>query len=1034
LTSRRDDRGVERFQHDSAGRVVRHERPGGGWTGYAYDGDGALPSRVFGPSGWSQTVSRSGGVVQQITDADGVVLSIDNDGDGSPIAVTDGLGATTRLDVDPSGEVAAVALPDGARWTFSRDDAGRLLSLTTPLGDSTVFEWTPGGRLRSVVDPAGGCTRYEHGDHGEVVAATDALGGTVSLTWDRWEQLVAVSSGTSGDRRWELDYSPLSLVTTVRDPAGHPWRLAHDAEGRITGVTDPLGHRRVWDFDRVGDLVREVAEDGGITHHVRDDAGRVVAVVDPAGGTTRITHDLLGRVVRTESPDGEVVTRSYTPAGRLSAEGSRTFEYDAAGRLVAADGTSFSRDPVGRVVAVTDPDGLVISHTYDAAGQVVTTSVDGQEWHASYDHAGRIVSIADPLGAETRFTYDALGRVLTATDALGHTTHYDWDADGRCTGVTDPLGNTTRYEWDARGLCTTAVDPLRQTTTITYDATTRPIAVHLPTGQQITHALDPTSRLLELAVSGHDHPALSQSFTSTGLPTEVNATSLTWSAAGRLLGLGDGWEWAYGDQGPVVAATDPSGRTTKWSHDAVGRVTAVRQRDSTTTYAYDVAGQLVRATDESDGGTWTFGYDPAGRLSTERRPDGHVRLYGYDALHRLLAVTGPDAAVFAYDPLGRRTERTDATGTTRYGWDDLGRLAWIERPDGDRRTFDVDPFGSLTRIDDTTLTWDPNGPIPELRAIGNLPVPVPLPEGDWRGSLRPTDAWGLPSSAATSDDRSFAPGPALGFLGELEVDGLVWLRNRVYDPATRQFLSPDPLPGDPGSPVLANPYHYAGNDPIGQVDPLGLKPMSMADYEQYRKVTTGVQWKNVIFAAEVALSVALMFTPLGPANAARMFAMAGPRIALSAGQKMAGMAINCSAQTAVWELGGQKLDEGLAWSDVRWGTVAKGTVFGGIGTMFGGAVGPRLGSRVVSPFVTRALHIPGKPANVVSSWATSSVLLGTTSAGYESYDLTSLPGSDGVFRPANVIASTVSAIPYTVAGGFVAPVRPAIPVPVTPVG
>jgi hypothetical protein len=100
--------------------------------------------------------------------------------------------------------------------------------------------------------------------------------------------------------------------------------------------------------------------------------------------------------------------------------------------------------------------------------------------------------------------------------------------------------------------------------------------------------------------------------------------------------------------------------------------------------------------------------------------------------------------------------------------------------------------------------------------------------------------------------------------------------------------------------------------------------MSMADYKQYKQVTTGVQWKNVIFAAEVALSVALMFTPLGPANAARMFAMAGPRIALSAGQKMAGMAINGSVQTAVWELGGQKLDEGLAWSDVRWGTVAGG--------------------------------------------------------------------------------------------------------------
>lgn len=112
----------------------------------------------------------------------------------------------------------------------------------------------------------------------------------------------------------------------------------------------------------------------------------------------------------------------------------------------------------------------------------------------------------------------------------------------------------------------------------------------------------------------------------------------------------------------------------------------------------------------------------------------------------------------------------------------------------------------------------------------------------------------------------------------------------------------------------------------------------------------------------------------------------------------------------------------------RWGTVAKGTLFGGVGTMFGGAVGPRLGASVISPLLTKGIRLPARPANVVSSLTTSSVLLGTTSTGYEAYDLTNLPGSDGVFKPTNVIASTISAIPYTVAGGFVAPVRPPNPV------
>ena len=50
--------------------------------------------------------------------------------------------------------------------------------------------------------------------------------------------------------------------------------------------------------------------------------------------------------------------------------------------------------------------------------------------------------------------------------------------------------------------------------------------------------------------------------------------------------------------------------------------------------------------------------------------------------------------------------------------------------------------------------------------------------------------------------------------GGLDVAGLEWLGARAYDPATRGFLSTDPL-----SPVLGagwdgNPYAYAGNNPL----------------------------------------------------------------------------------------------------------------------------------------------------------------------------------------------------------------------------
>jgi RHS repeat-associated protein len=47
--------------------------------------------------------------------------------------------------------------------------------------------------------------------------------------------------------------------------------------------------------------------------------------------------------------------------------------------------------------------------------------------------------------------------------------------------------------------------------------------------------------------------------------------------------------------------------------------------------------------------------------------------------------------------------------------------------------------------------------------------------------------------------------------------GLIYLRNRVYDPSTAQFLTRDPLAAISGAP-----YSYAGDNPLNRSDPTGL--------------------------------------------------------------------------------------------------------------------------------------------------------------------------------------------------------------------
>jgi RHS repeat-associated protein len=115
----------------------------------------------------------------------------------------------------------------------------------------------------------------------------------------------------------------------------------------------------------------------------------------------------------------------------------------------------------------------------------------------------------------------------------------------------------------------------------------------------------------------------------------------------------------------------------------------------------------------------------------------------------------------------------------------------------------------------------------------------------------------------------------LGYRGELAIDGLVFLRARFYDPATRSFLSPDPLPNPPGAPCGANPYHYAWNDPLSFVDPSGMRPLTQEEFERRKhleeighagQVVDAMardSWGTMAMGLVVAAGVGLCFVPGG---------------------------------------------------------------------------------------------------------------------------------------------------------------------------
>jgi RHS repeat-associated protein len=282
---------------------------------------------------------------------------------------------------------------------------------------------------------------------------------------------------------------------------------------------------------------------------------------------------------------------------------------------------------------------------------------------------------------------------------------------------------------------------------------------------------------------------------------------------------------------------------------AVGATCATTDRS--TAYGYDNAGQLTSAVAANDGATgvtvgraYTYGNRGNRRSHTDLSSAGVSTTTSTSNLDNELVTAGTTR--FGYDQAGRRVSASPQGGTaTTARYDAMGRLAGTTTGAvDDARSYDpLGNYASGTNTNGGTTTssafyWDIARPIPEIsdHTINGTAYASVLGERrvqlrganlayDYQGSVigsggtEPTSygAFGEPAGGTVAD-RSF------GYRGELTLGGQPHLRSRDYDPGTGTFTTRDSEDGVNGTAVVANPYHYADNDPVNKVDPTGRRP------------------------------------------------------------------------------------------------------------------------------------------------------------------------------------------------------------------
>lgn len=863
------------LSHDDQDRVSRIERDGR-TVSFEYAGPTATsPSFVVDQRGARFTMTWDDDLLVRVEDPEGVVLSYEYDRHGDLVAVEDALGAATRFTRDAAGRVVATVTPLGHRTRFERDEAGRVTLREDPDGAVWKFQYDAGDRVTVVVDPIGGRTTREYGPSGDLAHATDALGRTTAVRHDRLGNPCEIVLPDGA--HWELRHDALSRLREVTDPAGGRWSRVYDAIGRPTARVDAAG---------VHSVVETAHGPAAEPSFELDLAGRVAAATSPLGDRTTIEHDACGRLAAWTDADGGRTALRYDADSRLVERAQpsgaiTTFTYDACSRLVTEQvpgvgTTHYGHDRAGRLTTIDDPRNGRRTITRDAAGQVVAVgNALGRSTAFDHDVHANVTQTVAPSGGRTRTTYTPLGDVSSTTDPLGHTVVSTRDPAGRLTTRTDSDGHTTTWVHDTAGRVEEVRRDDRLVASISRDESDRSVTVvdftH-PDGEQTVHRLEhgprhellrrTTSRAGTSTTTRWDYDAAGNQravTTPDGVRTEYDRgragiltrirrpdfpdASFQYDADGRLTGVvagGASRSWQYEDGFLVGHSCD--GRTTSLERDVRGRITAVHSADSeTVTYEYDAASQLVSAAVGTNASTWT--YDDSGRMVDESGASGRTS-YAHDAAGALLRAErrgdGPSVARFEYDDAGRRVRSESEDGTTSYVWDERGRLRTVVRDDGidiERTHLWVNALGELAEVDGVPLCWDPTAAMPTLLSVGDVPV-VTGPgligvDGRWALS-----GWRQARSAPLHDPWSGSdvvtsprlPGRiGLSPTGTVLAAGLELTGARAYDPSVRSFLSPDPLPPVVGAAWAHNPYAFAGNDPVNQTDPTGLRPITDAE-------------------------------------------------------------------------------------------------------------------------------------------------------------------------------------------------------------
>jgi len=346
---------------------------------------------------------------------------------------------------------------------------------------------------------------------------------------------------------------------------------------------------------------------------------------------------------------------------------------------------------------------------FNAKGlQTAVIDRNGNQTSFEYDSADHLIVITDPVGKITTFTYGSNGLLNQVQDPANRITNFTHDSNGNLTNIADADSSERKFTYDAKHLITEQTDKRNNITKYFYIAENSLLRSERPDGS--TRGVFASKRRALISPS---------KIATSGVATlEEPADGMLASEATAVFTDGRGLDTVFRTNkfGQITLSIDALERTRRTEYDENGLVTKItRANDSIVTYSYDQRGNLLTSSENTNGATTKYTYEPTfSQVTSITDPDNNITTIEYDDKGNPISIKNAlgDERLFTYNDKGQIETATDErSNVTEYTYNADGNILSITNQLGGVTNFTYGDAGNMLTQSDaegriTEFTYD----------------------------------------------------------------------------------------------------------------------------------------------------------------------------------------------------------------------------------------------------------------------------------------------------------------------------------------